>query len=93
MYSSTFKCPQKESFQMYECYCQNKPRSDALWRQFSDCQFFQVSFEIVCVCNYYKTYLMLTDGCNPLSYEGMPKKAGAQTGPGFLSTETSSTPH
>uniref|UniRef100_H3DHF6 MCF.2 cell line derived transforming sequence a n=1 Tax=Tetraodon nigroviridis TaxID=99883 RepID=H3DHF6_TETNG len=31
----------KESFQMYECYCQNKPRSDALWRQFSDCHFFQ----------------------------------------------------
>uniref|UniRef100_A0A8C3AU38 MCF.2 cell line derived transforming sequence n=1 Tax=Cyclopterus lumpus TaxID=8103 RepID=A0A8C3AU38_CYCLU len=31
----------KESFQMYECYCQNKPRSDALWKQFSDCGFFQ----------------------------------------------------
>ncbi|XP_058505225.1 proto-oncogene DBL isoform X4 [Solea solea] len=31
----------KESFQMYECYCQNKPRSDALWKQFSDCAFFQ----------------------------------------------------
>ncbi|XP_054647765.1 proto-oncogene DBL isoform X2 [Dunckerocampus dactyliophorus] len=31
----------KENFQMYECYCQNKPRSDALWRQFSDCAFFQ----------------------------------------------------
>ncbi|XP_029020159.1 proto-oncogene DBL isoform X2 [Betta splendens] len=31
----------KESFQMYECYCQNKPRSEALWRQFSDCVFFQ----------------------------------------------------
>uniref|UniRef100_A0A3B3UJH6 MCF.2 cell line derived transforming sequence n=1 Tax=Poecilia latipinna TaxID=48699 RepID=A0A3B3UJH6_9TELE len=31
----------KESFQMYEMYCQNKPRSEALWRQFSDCAFFQ----------------------------------------------------
>ncbi|TKS72219.1 Proto-oncogene DBL [Collichthys lucidus] len=31
----------KESFQMYELYCQNKPRSEALWRQFSDCAFFQ----------------------------------------------------
>ncbi|XP_034453197.1 proto-oncogene DBL isoform X1 [Hippoglossus hippoglossus] len=31
----------KESFEMYECYCQNKLRSDALWRQFSDCAFFQ----------------------------------------------------
>uniref|UniRef100_A0A665WRE4 MCF.2 cell line derived transforming sequence a n=1 Tax=Echeneis naucrates TaxID=173247 RepID=A0A665WRE4_ECHNA len=30
----------KESLQMYECYCQNKPRSDLLWRQFSDCAFF-----------------------------------------------------
>lgn len=34
--------PQKENFQMYECYCQNKPRSEALWRQFSDSSFFQV---------------------------------------------------
>ncbi|XP_075902851.1 proto-oncogene DBL [Nelusetta ayraudi] len=31
----------KECFQMYECYCQNKPRSEALWRQFSDSSFFQ----------------------------------------------------
>ncbi|XP_076005159.1 proto-oncogene DBL [Genypterus blacodes] len=31
----------KENFQMYECYCQNKPRSEALWRQVSDCAFFQ----------------------------------------------------
>ncbi|XP_056239333.1 proto-oncogene DBL isoform X3 [Seriola aureovittata] len=30
----------KESFQIYECYCQNKPRSEALLRQFSDCAFF-----------------------------------------------------
>ncbi|XP_063351173.1 proto-oncogene DBL isoform X3 [Pelmatolapia mariae] len=30
----------KESFQMYESYCQNKLRSEALWRQFSDCGFF-----------------------------------------------------
>lgn len=38
---------QKESFQMYECYCQNKPRSEALWRQFSDCAFFLVSLAIL----------------------------------------------
>ncbi|KAJ3588589.1 hypothetical protein NHX12_012181 [Muraenolepis orangiensis] len=31
----------KENFQMYECFCQNKLRSEALWRQFSDCAFFQ----------------------------------------------------
>uniref|UniRef100_A0AAY5F363 MCF.2 cell line derived transforming sequence a n=1 Tax=Electrophorus electricus TaxID=8005 RepID=A0AAY5F363_ELEEL len=31
----------KENFQVYECYCQNKPRSESLWGQFSDCAFFQ----------------------------------------------------
>ncbi|XP_057204860.1 proto-oncogene DBL isoform X1 [Triplophysa rosa] len=31
----------KEHFHLYECYCQNKPRSESLWRQFSDCPFFQ----------------------------------------------------
>uniref|UniRef100_A0AAR2L6L3 MCF.2 cell line derived transforming sequence a n=1 Tax=Pygocentrus nattereri TaxID=42514 RepID=A0AAR2L6L3_PYGNA len=31
----------KENFKVYECYCQNKPRSESLWRQFSDCAFFQ----------------------------------------------------
>ncbi|XP_076877287.1 proto-oncogene DBL isoform X2 [Brachyhypopomus gauderio] len=31
----------KENFQVYERYCQNKPRSESLWRQFSDCAFFQ----------------------------------------------------
>ncbi|XP_042626483.1 proto-oncogene DBL-like [Cyprinus carpio] len=32
----------KDHFHLYECYCQNKPRSDSLWRQFSDCPFFQM---------------------------------------------------
>ncbi|XP_058645573.1 proto-oncogene DBL isoform X2 [Onychostoma macrolepis] len=31
----------KENFQVYERYCQNKPRSDALWRQCSDSVFIQ----------------------------------------------------
>lgn len=31
-----------EEFQIYEKYCQNKPRSESLWRQCSDCPFFQV---------------------------------------------------
>ncbi|XP_054829427.1 guanine nucleotide exchange factor DBS isoform X2 [Eublepharis macularius] len=30
-----------EDFQVYEKYCQNKPRSESLWRQFSDSVFFQ----------------------------------------------------
>lgn len=29
--------------QIYEKYCHNKPRSESLWRQFSDCAFFQVN--------------------------------------------------
>lgn len=33
---------QKEKFQVYERYCQNKPRSELLWRQCSDSAFFQV---------------------------------------------------
>ncbi|XP_041052390.1 guanine nucleotide exchange factor DBS isoform X1 [Carcharodon carcharias] len=31
----------RENFQMYVKYCQNKPRSEYLWRQCSDCPFFQ----------------------------------------------------
>ncbi|XP_026129388.1 proto-oncogene DBL isoform X1 [Carassius auratus] len=31
----------KENFQVYERYCRNKPRSDALWRQCSDSAFIQ----------------------------------------------------
>ncbi|XP_067896258.1 guanine nucleotide exchange factor DBS isoform X4 [Heterodontus francisci] len=30
-----------EDLQIYECYCRNKPRSESLWRQCSDCIFFQ----------------------------------------------------
>lgn len=33
---------QMEEFQIYEKYCQNKPRSESLWRQCSDSPFFQV---------------------------------------------------
>ncbi|NXR06394.1 MCF2L factor, partial [Semnornis frantzii] len=32
---------QKEDLQIYEKYCQNKPRSEALWRQCGDSIFFQ----------------------------------------------------
>ncbi|XP_016323998.1 guanine nucleotide exchange factor DBS-like [Sinocyclocheilus anshuiensis] len=32
---------QKEELQIYEKYCQNKPRSEALWRQCGDSMFFQ----------------------------------------------------
>ncbi|XP_070376275.1 guanine nucleotide exchange factor DBS isoform X7 [Equus asinus] len=30
-----------EEFQIYEKYCQNKPRSESVWRQCADCPFFQ----------------------------------------------------
>uniref|UniRef100_A0A3B1IRI0 DH domain-containing protein n=1 Tax=Astyanax mexicanus TaxID=7994 RepID=A0A3B1IRI0_ASTMX len=35
----------ERNFQVYECYCQNKPRSEALWRQCSDSLFFQKKLE------------------------------------------------
>ncbi|KAK3562438.1 hypothetical protein QTP86_034081, partial [Hemibagrus guttatus] len=38
---SGFAVPQKEELQIYEKYCQNKPRSEALWRQCGDSLFFQ----------------------------------------------------
>ncbi|XP_053130406.1 proto-oncogene DBL isoform X3 [Hemicordylus capensis] len=31
----------REDFQMYEKYCQNKPRSESLWRQYAESLFFQ----------------------------------------------------
>nr|XP_048313666.1 proto-oncogene DBL isoform X2 [Myodes glareolus] len=31
----------KDDFQMYAKYCQNKPRSELLWRKYSECAFFQ----------------------------------------------------
>lgn len=34
---------QMKDLQIYEAYCQNKPRSESLWRQCSDCAFFQVA--------------------------------------------------
>lgn len=33
---------QMTDLQIYEKYCHNKPRSESLWRQCSDCAFFQV---------------------------------------------------
>ncbi|KAF3841045.1 hypothetical protein F7725_006907 [Dissostichus mawsoni] len=34
-------CEQKQKFQVYQRYCQNKPRSELLWRQCSDSTFFK----------------------------------------------------
>lgn len=34
---------QMTDLQIYEKYCHNKPRSESLWRQCSDCAFFQVN--------------------------------------------------
>ncbi|XP_074247601.1 proto-oncogene DBL isoform X5 [Saimiri boliviensis] len=31
----------KDDFQMYAKYCQNKPRSETIWRKYSECAFFQ----------------------------------------------------
>lgn len=44
---SRYSLPQKEELQIYEKYCQNKPRSEALWRQCGDSMFFQVTPEFL----------------------------------------------
>ncbi|XP_054978327.1 proto-oncogene DBL isoform X2 [Sorex araneus] len=31
----------KDDFKIYAIYCQNKPRSEAVWKKFSECAFFQ----------------------------------------------------
>ncbi|XP_012520717.1 PREDICTED: proto-oncogene DBL isoform X2 [Propithecus coquereli] len=31
----------KDDFQMYAKYCQNKPRSETIWKKYSECAFFQ----------------------------------------------------
>ncbi|XP_059858436.1 proto-oncogene DBL isoform X2 [Delphinus delphis] len=31
----------KDDFQMYAKYCQNKPKSEAIWKKYSECAFFQ----------------------------------------------------
>ncbi|XP_055986158.1 proto-oncogene DBL isoform X2 [Sorex fumeus] len=31
----------KDDFKIYAVYCQNKPRSEAVWKKFSECAFFQ----------------------------------------------------
>lgn len=64
-------CPQKDSFQMYECYCQNKPRSEALWRQFSDCAYFQVSLAVISFsveCDYFTVFCVFTISVNVLIF-------------------------
>ncbi|KAF3857189.1 hypothetical protein F7725_009048 [Dissostichus mawsoni] len=38
---STLLSKRMKDLQIYEAYCQNKPRSESLWRQCSDCAFFQ----------------------------------------------------
>lgn len=46
-------CVQKEKFQVYERYCQNKPRSELLWRQCSDSPFFKVVTYHICMIHAY----------------------------------------
>uniref|UniRef100_A0A2K6MCE2 MCF.2 cell line derived transforming sequence n=1 Tax=Rhinopithecus bieti TaxID=61621 RepID=A0A2K6MCE2_RHIBE len=38
---SNLKVNIKDDFQMYAKYCQNKPRSETIWRKYSECAFFQ----------------------------------------------------
>lgn len=32
---------------MYANYCQNKPRSEAIWKKYSECAFFQVIIQVL----------------------------------------------
>lgn len=48
-----FLFPQMTDLQIYEKYCHNKPRSESLWRQCSDCAFFQVNLTSSCCTNQY----------------------------------------
>ena len=56
---------QVEELQIYEKYCQNKPRSESLWRQCSDCPFFQVCL------------LALLSGDVPLLGEPQARRSGS----------------
>lgn len=76
--------------QIYEKYCHNKPRSESLWRQCSDCAFFQVpkhDFTERKNINGFDLTLYL------LLKSGVSEKAGAQTGIRFLSAEACSEDH
>lgn len=80
-------CPsllQMEEFQIYEKYCQNKPRSESLWRQCSDCPFFQVCLEPLLHTS--ASFLVALDRalalCDPcLVLPGVPEEAGPQAEP------------
>lgn len=49
--SNVHLCEQKEKFEVYERYCQNKPRSELLWRRCCDSPFFQVFYKLIILHN------------------------------------------
>lgn len=83
---------QMEEFQIYEKYCQNKPRSESLWRQCSDCPFFQVRSR---PAQFHPLYYREERGCltQGLVVTGMPEEAGPQAEPGLLPAEASPEDH
>lgn len=75
--------------QIYEKYCHNKPRSESLWRQCSDCAFFQVNAE-KCIREHRRMTVdrHICQICDVLT--GMSEETGAQTGVGLLPAEACS---
>lgn len=78
--------------QIYEKYCHNKPRSESLWRQCSDCAFFQVDKQDFTQEKKKKHYWVWFDTVCVLK-PGVSEKAGAQAGLRFLSAEACSEDH
>jgi hypothetical protein len=82
---------QMEEFQIYEKYCQNKPRSESLWRQCSDCPFFQVGPEPLPPLAFPSPgpWTELWPGVTKcLVVAGVSEEAGPQAEPGLLPAET-----
>lgn len=61
--------------QIYEKYCHNKPRSESLWRQCSDCAFFQVN--TVSTIKFCLVLFLSFDTFVSLLQSGVSEKAGA----------------
>lgn len=82
---------QMEEFQIYEKYCQNKPRSESLWRQCSDCPFFQVGSEPLPPLVFPSPWPWTEPRpgvTKCLVVAGVPEEAGPQAEPGLLLAET-----
>lgn len=80
-----------KDFKIYEKYCQNKPRSESLWRQCSDSAFFQVFFNVLATILF--SQLLPCEGkviVRLLFFVGVSTKTWSQVEFGFLFTKACS---